>query len=42
MYQHTLGIDLTELHASVDHDIAINGAAALSRPALPLYVEPAN
>jgi hypothetical protein len=42
IYQQSLNIDLTELQASVDHDIAINGAAALRRPTLPLYVEPAN
>jgi hypothetical protein len=42
IYQQSLNIDLTELQASVDHDIAINGTAALRRPALPLYVEPAN
>lgn len=42
IYQHSLNIDLTELQASVDNDIAINGSAALRRPPLPLYVEPAN
>ena len=42
IYQHSLKIDLTELQASVDHDIAVNGSAALRRPQLPLYVEPAN
>jgi hypothetical protein len=42
MYQHTLNIDLSELQSTVDHDIAVNGAAALRRPVLPLYVEPAN
>jgi hypothetical protein len=42
MYQNTLSIDLSELQASVDQDIAINGAEALRRPPLPLYVEPAN
>ena len=42
IYQHSLNIDLTELQASVDNDIAINGSAALFRPPLPLYVEPAN
>jgi hypothetical protein len=42
IYQHSLNIDLTELQASVDHDIAVNGSAALRRPPLPLYVEPAN
>jgi hypothetical protein len=42
IYQHSLNVDLTELQASVDHDIAINGSAALRRLPLPLYVEPAN
>jgi hypothetical protein len=42
MYQHTLGIDLNELQVSVDQDLAMNGAEALRRPPLPLYVEPAN
>lgn len=42
IYQHSLNIDLTELQASVDHDIAVNGPAALERLPLPLYVEPAN
>lgn len=41
LYQHKLGIDLADLQSSVDHDIAVNGAEAMRRPTLPLYVEPA-
>jgi hypothetical protein len=40
-YQHKLGVDLKELQANVDHDIALNGPKAMRRPILPLYVEPA-
>ena len=42
IYQHSLNIDMTELQASVDHDIVVNGSDALRRIPFPLYVEPAN
>ena len=43
LYQHKLDIDMVQLQSDIDHDIAVNGLKkALQRPALPLYVEPAN
>jgi len=43
LYQHKLGIDMAQLQQDIHDDIATNGVEqALSRPVLPLYVEPAN
>jgi len=43
LYQHKLNIDMVQMQIDIDHDIATNGIEqALSRPMLPLYVEPAN
>ena len=43
LYQHKLGVDMAQLRADIHDDIATNGfEQALSRPPLPLYVEPAN
>lgn len=43
LYQHKLNIDMVQMQIDIDDDIATNGIEqALSRPMLPLYVEPAN
>ena len=43
LYQHKLGVDMAQLRADIHDDITTNGfEEALSRPPLPLYVEPAN
>lgn len=43
LYQHKLGVDMAQLQADIHDDIATNGVEqALSRPPLPLFVEPAN
>jgi len=43
LYQHKLGVDMAQLQQDIHDDIATNGVEqALSRPPLPLYVEPAN
>lgn len=41
LYQHKLGMDLSELQSNVTNDIAMHGTEAMRRPVLPLYVEPA-